>query len=421
MSKSSAKEILDYIEKYGRGRPPPKPGAGYVASPTPAPSTKAPAGATHAPPKPGQHVPSGGGSASSPAIKDMQEKLVGLSKLVLSQLNIENIAKQDDLRQAGEAAHRDSFGDFVVKNYLRPAGGGAQEFDPSERVTDVAKKQPSTPTRMYSIMNTMSRIGGPKAEFKPDGVWGPRTNQALHNTKAFAEAMLKLSKDFETPVKSYTLSDLKNFALPDKETDLSPQDRAKSASVLAQHIRAITNMFHEIKENILENPQHQASIEGDTPYAVIGKGKEKPGAKPEQAPQPLTPQAIASLQTRFKDGFPILFTDPQTNKGKTVLVFVQDLVSPDAFQGWMYKQQTNQDPAKIIEQVKDRLAGRPIKPLPRRYEDTLSPTDREQFFKRNPDLKKQYNKEVAEEAADQAKQEQGMAQQRTEMSGKAGA
>lgn len=314
----------------------------------------------------------------SPAIQEMQRQMMSLAKLVVSQINVTDITKttgpidpKDPAKafapEAHEAASRNSFGDFIAKR-LRKAKIPGVEFDPTKTKTDMKDKNPSVATRMGVIMDTMMRVGGGKAEEVADGKWGPRTNAALHNVYAFAAAMLKLASDFETPIKSYTTAYLDDLEarIPDSETEFTFEQKKTQAPLIGKHIAAIIKMFHEIKEGVLELPDYQSYIEGEA-YATYDKGGEGPDKK---SAQPLTPEAIASMQKTFKDGFPILVRfDEATDKDVTLNISVNDLRDIEALKAWIYNNKLGRlyTPAQIIEQVRNRAQGIEISSVPPKH------------------------------------------------------
>jgi len=181
--------------------------------------------------------------SSIPVIKEMQTALVNLAKVVSDQVNM-----------AGTKAApvgRTSFHDFITQNYLRKSPVKGTEFGADREAT-----------KMSSIMGTMSRLGSPENDFAIDGNWGPKTNASLHNAFAFAYAMLKLATDFNLHIKSYHMSMLNKFDVPETDKDISILEKGIKAKSFIQHITAITKMYNEIKEGILNNPAHKEYIEG---------------------------------------------------------------------------------------------------------------------------------------------------------------
>ena len=380
------KQLVDEIQKVAQDAPHrrvpkagPPAGGGGGGAPAARPAG---GGGAVAVPHRGQHgAPSrgGGGYAAPSQIKEMQQKMMDLSKMVQSQMKVEDIAKQDDPRAAGEAWGRDSFSDFMAK--MMRGGGGAQEFDPDPKATQMGQKKPSTPSRMYVLMDTIKRVGGPNAELKPDGVWGPRTNQALLDIRAFAGALLQLSGAFGAPNKSYTQQNLQEFVLPKNDTDMSLQDKIKAAPIIIQHLDAITAMFQEFRDSVLENPQYQTYIEDDTPFATIGGPKPQPGQDPGQQ----SPMLSAEQANEINKIFPVFYI--ATTQGQNVAqkpLNVTNLLNLSALEAWKKASGVTLSTPQIIKQVRQQIEEYWNKlpedaRLPPKYEDTLPEADRKRL------------------------------------------
>jgi hypothetical protein len=342
----------------------------------------------------------GGGGGGGLAVKEMQRALMELAKAVTAQINVApKPGANADPRAEQEAKSRNSFHNFITKTFLTQSDVPGVEFDPDETKTEMKDKDPSDPSRMGVLMNTMNRVGNPRQGEKfDDGNWGPRTQAALRNAYAFAYAMLQLAKEYNlTKVTAYNSAALGQFRVSESEKDIPAQEKPKYAEIYTKHIKAILNMFKQIRQNILEKPAYQEFIEGDKPYATFDQ--DKGGEKPGQAPVAIDPQAMASMQKRFEKGFPVLFYNVQTRESQTVPVLITDLTSPQALQDWQYRNQTGMDASEILRQVKDRLAGRPIRPIPSKYEDTLPQADRDRLAKNEP-------KPAATEQTEQAQETQ---------------
>jgi hypothetical protein len=322
--KKDFKKIVQEIQKIAA--PPPPPPTGYSAT-SYHPGTTAPAG--HA----------GGGVVGDPTVKAMQQELINLGQAVTQQIHLEGLT--GDKRQQQEAVGRDSFGDFITKNYLRNSDVPGVEFNPDPTKQNLNQKKPSDPTRLSVVMDTMKRIGNPKGgELTADGSWGPRTNAALHNAYAFAFAMLNLARDFNLPVKSYTESNLEGLKneVPEDANDINAAEKAELAPRIAKHLRAIQRMYKEIKDGILEKPAYRAFIESDKPFVTYKK----------QAPK-LTEAQLAGLSQAFANGFQV------RSKDKAAVINVKDLVSMDALKKWQQQNLPELPLQMIIAQLRQQV------------------------------------------------------------------
>lgn len=303
--------------------------------------------------------PVGGGTASAvPQVKKMQQSLIDLAQSVSSQINIQDMASGGQ-QEAGEASSRDSFNNFVTKHFMGASDVPGTEFDPDASKTQMDQKSPSAPHRMLTVMNTMSRIGNPKTgEMAVDGKWGPRTNAALRNAYAFAFAMLQLASSFQTTPKSYSQADLAQFKqlIPPDEavTPVAKLDAntIQAAGALAQHLRAIQGMYAEIKQNVLQNPQYQTYIEGNTPLASYKKTG--PAFNPQEKQMY---DQLVSGNTQYNKTFNFLVHSPDGKASMEGHISIADLMSADAFKKWYYSPNNavREDPTLIFNAIRQAL------------------------------------------------------------------
>lgn len=357
MTKENLKDIVEQIRKLAS--PPPKPPSGYVSggggsmpvTPAPIPPATAPSG--------GRLMPGHGGklvqnpqfqsqtTSSIPIIKAMQQQLMGLARDVVSQINIQDMTGQG--RAPGEASGRNSFADFITKNYLRGSDVPGVEFDPDPTKKQMSEKQPTDPTRMNVVMDTMRRIGNPAGgEFKDDGQWGPRTNAALRNAYAYAYALLKLAGDFQLRT-SYTEENLAALKgeIPDEYTDLSITQKVDNAGDIIKHLKGIRRMFGEIKTGILEKPAYRAFLENDQPFQTYER-EASPAAN-------LNPQTLDSMRKLFDPRLRVSFKD-QADKWVNQPIAINDLLSVEALQAWQERHAPQTPLPNILNSIKSALS-----------------------------------------------------------------
>jgi hypothetical protein len=336
-----SKHLVDLIKKIAQGVPdfyegtaPAKPAA------PPAPAAPVAAGPPVLTP-----TPSSGGGGGIPIVKTMQQGLINLAQDVLAQINLQDIASPG--AAAGEASGRNSFADFITKNYLRNSDVPGVEFDPDANKTNMSEKQPTDPSRMNVVMDTMRRIGNPKTgEFAVDGKWGPRTNAALHNAYAYAYALLKLAADFHLHT-SYTeenLNALKND-IPPEFNDFSVTQKVAAAANIVKQISGIRRLFNEIKQGVLEKPAYLDYIEGDQVFHTYKH-------------EGLDPQAISGLQNMFGNSpqnSKLRVTFNENGKQQEQVITVNDLLNPSVFQKWMEEHAPHASPQEILTSLKQNI------------------------------------------------------------------
>lgn len=345
LTKEALQSLVDEIQKVA------KPFAGKVG-PLPAGGGAAPAGGH--PYTPGKTAPTGhaGGGMGSAGVVDMQRAIIGLAKDVASQINVDQINSKDPNEQK-EAKGRDAFGVFLAKNYMRSTRIPGVQFDPNAQKIKENEKNPQAATRMSVVMDTMSRIGGPLnakgGEFTADGKWGFRTNAAVHNVYAFAASLFDFIKDINrfSPRKisptSYSERDLQqlgNIAQADPNA-VSQEEKMKFAPAVAAHVRAIQNMYHEIKNDVLEHPAFMQYIQEDDTFTQ----------GPQQGAS-LTPQQMDSLRKRYPNGFSV----PTDTDGNKANIPVDDLVSLQKVQQWLSARPSSKlTPQGIVNHIQEQL------------------------------------------------------------------
>lgn len=311
------KAFVRLIKKLAQELPDPDPNiTGPVAAPTPI--TRMPR--TEPAAAPTAH-PGRGGFVANPQVKRMQEALISLAQAVTEQINLPQMSPESSRQEQVEATSRNSFNNFITKTYMRDSDVPGVEFNPDPTKMQMSEKKPTPANRMSIVMDTMRRIGNPTqkgGEFVADGKWGPRTNAAIHNAYSFAYGLLKMAKDFGITPQSYNEEQLAKFKtlFPEEGEELPLHAKAESAPLVTENVKNIHRLYNEIRQKILEKPEYQTFIEGDTPFATY----EKSGAK-------LTPQQTQAVNAAFANKLQI-YNKP---------ISINDLLTADAFKAWVQK------------------------------------------------------------------------------------
>lgn len=334
------------FEKYAQdiGLPPPGPKANRTA---PSHSTPAGHGAsdTFDYPHRGGAANNWGGVGSNTAIMAMQHALQDLAQAVSSQINLQDVSSGDP-RKEQEAKARDAFGIFLTKNYMRNTKVPGIEYDPDPKVTDVSQKRPDDPTRMSVVMDTMNRVGNPKkGEQFVDGQWGPRTNAAVRDVYAFASGLFDFVNDvnrFSTKkmqINSYNKESLQNLAdMATVNNSLTLEQKSEAAPLVTQHVKAIKNMYEEVKNNVLEHAAYRQFIEADVPF------------KTYQPKFKVTSQQLELLRKSFPQGFMLDFGNIKIQLG------IDDLINLQALQAKLQKivPDGKISPQQVVSQIWDQ-------------------------------------------------------------------
>lgn len=306
MPNKNLKQIVEEIQKQA-GPKPPVPPAGYKPEGAPAPAQPTGAatrpvpkpGVSGKPAVPGAHAPAGRhGFPSSAEVRKMQEALINLANIASStdvtsmQGNKDGVMEGKQTRQIpavdalptkgrpsdGQMGDKDQyelsqqtkddknylggsdpFGKFLVQNYIgKDSFIGKQYLNVDVAGQNNREHASMNPTNLRGIIDTIKRIGSPnaKGERVVDGVWQTRTNNALHVVSDLVEAIMGLSTDMGVKLAAYNPGYLANFKklVPDSWNMMKSQEEVnKRAEVITQHLNAMTKMFQQFNNDVLNN------------------------------------------------------------------------------------------------------------------------------------------------------------------------
>lgn len=301
MTNKNLKDIVDQIQKYAKT--PPKPGGGGG---TPA--------STGGPPKPG--APSGGsggtgsgggggyvgGGGNIPEVKDMQVAMQELAQAVIRDSITSTMAAKPKDAIQGEADQpvknsKKAFNDFIAEQYIgsldEDMKGKGVEWTTDKSVSTIPGKK-KTETDIYEldvVMNTLQRIGMEKSEFKPDGNWGARTDNALRNMMGFGYALLQLEGDFGLKSDAYNYANwtqfqqlLSGYTITGESISLQANEKKERSGLIARHLRAITKLYNHFRQQVTARPEYRPLIEGARAFEKYNqKGSNKDALSKDEA------------------------------------------------------------------------------------------------------------------------------------------
>lgn len=223
------KDIVLYIQKYGSPVPPGTAGA-------------APTGTTRRTTAP---------VVVSTSVAEMQQAIYDLSQTI-------------------SPATKD-FNDFMVESYSTQSLIKGQEWDPSVVYPELKTTRPTDLVQLNNVIAQLQKIGSKASPRDPDGVWDFRTQNAVKNVWAFADALLRVYDDFgaSLPNPSFTSSDLQSFAQSIPQTPIDKSERIKKykkeeleqkASVIAPIIEKLKGFYLSFFKKVLSNPDYQKYI-----------------------------------------------------------------------------------------------------------------------------------------------------------------
>lgn len=233
--------------------------------------------------------------AYAPEVKNMQEALKIFAKTVTSYSTAGG-----QMTQAG--AGKKAFNDFITEGFMSDKPIKGVEWTTDKKVTQIPQKQ-KTQTDLFEmdvVVDGLNRLGSPKSEMQTDGVWGPRTENALNNTVAFARALMEIDKRFtgKAPTE-FTEDNVKyleaaaalkpsNFiagssAQSDSQLGNALEEAAKFlegaklpsvAQDTANTVNALTKYYTNFLQRTLSNPKNAIFIQQDKPLDKVKKRDE---------------------------------------------------------------------------------------------------------------------------------------------------
>lgn len=237
------------------------------------------------PSKPTYSAPSGGhyiASTGNAEIKRMQDAMVNLSKVVMRDATSQGMygRKQKDMKyneaDPNTVKYKKAFNDFIAEQY---AGNLPDDFKGVEWSQDpTVQSKPDKITgqtdlyELNAVLNTLRRIGSPGAgekEFKSDGFWQFRTNNALQNMMGLAYSLLQMEGDFGIPSTAFTTQDLaamkkllSGYEIDGDNVKLSAADKSSRATQLTTLLNKISRLYMEFMEKITSRPSFRPLLEG---------------------------------------------------------------------------------------------------------------------------------------------------------------
>lgn len=243
----------------------------------------------------------------------------------------------------------DPFGKFLVQNYIKPDSFIGKQYLNVD-VAGQAKRENASmnPTNLRGIIDTIKRIGSPnaKGERVVDGVWQTRTNNALHVVADLVEAIMGLSTDMGVKLTAYNPGYLTKFRqlVPDSWNMMKSQEEVnKRAEVITQHLNAMTKMFQQFNNDVLNNKTIRQFIDQHEAFANF--------PKENQVPQGVDPTAsLPGVKLNWSQ-------NPNENT-----VSIYDLSSLDNFKKFLQRLRvlgqnpSNDDVKKMLDHVNNAIS-----------------------------------------------------------------
>ena len=271
-SKKNLKEMVAEIIKLAQSRPPPPPPVGYTTTkPVSQPSNVLPTSGTRPV-----------GQAANSEIAKMQQAILNFGK-VLAAHPVMSMDETGQLERPG-AKEPDylggnrPFGKFLVNQYVNNAKVVGDQFvnidlhEPTRSATAIHNVD------LKGIINTISRIGTPGAENKPDGIWQTRTDNALKQIYAVGMSLMQFGKDMKLDIGEFPelLQSLKEQILDVKG------DKAQRAPLITKLINALSNLYKAFETDVLEHPDLKNLISQENAFVDHSSQVAAPLSKEDQ-------------------------------------------------------------------------------------------------------------------------------------------
>ena len=217
-------------------------------------------------------------SESSNEIKEMQQAIIDFGNVV-SEHDFASLTPgptQQDDKQGHNLDGHNSFGNFLVNRYISQSMPEGKQFQNVKEKVPVRMEAATPDKSIRAIIATIKRIGQYSDEKKPDGNWGPRTNNALKQILGFGKALYLLkadmssSKELDVLSRDFTPSVLESL-IPNKDTDISLDEKNSRAPNIVEQIKKIKNLYLDFEKNTLNNDKYKDIIAQNKPFVSINK------------------------------------------------------------------------------------------------------------------------------------------------------
>jgi hypothetical protein len=366
------KKVLEIQKLAETPAPPPPPPPKFKGAPTGkipggtgtgSPPPGGPTGGKFGPPPgaTGKPAPTGGGGggsyiSSAASVKEMQKSIQNFAKVATGYKT--KMVQGPPAKPGGKPTvvekmdgedSRKDFNDFVSEQYTNGSGIHGVEFDPSEGATTKDEKKPTDNIEMDNVIDGLRRIGSPKPGEKiPDGIWDFRTQNAVMQTYALADAMVQITAFMSAPPQkaknNFTSSDLSKFAANIPKTKeypatsksnvflqkMSQEDLKNKAEVITELVDKLSYFYEYYSKYVVDHPAYKAAINKKTPLITAKNGGEDRGViKPEyeEVKKQLGNRFMTNVDLPYKNGDKISWYKAD----KLSLSVLQDVQSFRAF------------------------------------------------------------------------------------------
>lgn len=256
MSIHNKKYILDYIKKYANNGNPPA-----------APSSEPPA----PPPQPDI-------AGMQTAIKIFADNVVKYDTTRVR----DNTGKSKEVVQSTDK--RKDFNDFLAEQYSAGSSIKGEEWTTYKDATTYETKQPTDIIELDNVIDGLRRTGSSGKEAMQDGVWDWRTQNAIKNVWAIADALVRVTEDFGTKLADpFTRANLQELGNEIPKTSIAKYDQKKKiehAKKITPLVDKLTRFYNSYYKGIINSPEYTSYIKKELPLVKVKPGGTDPGKVP---------------------------------------------------------------------------------------------------------------------------------------------
>lgn len=209
-------------------------------------------------------------------IKIMQQKLIDVAREIANH-NIHDVA--DRRTEDGEyLTGSNPFMNFLVSSYMNKANPVGKQFVNVEEKMPTRIDTAKENDNFKGVLKTIQQLGsfGAGKEQKADGIWGPRTNNALKQIYSLAYALIELQNDMGITNQSYSNADLTELYsnIPSDSEKININQKVKNANIITNNLNKFKEFYASFREKILNNSNYAAQISQTKPLLTTAPKKE---------------------------------------------------------------------------------------------------------------------------------------------------
>jgi hypothetical protein len=237
----------------------------------------------------------GGGAAAVNAaadIKGMQQaiKTFASTMVAYKTRSVYDPATKKAKEVVIENDKRKDFNDFLAEQYSAGSSIKGQEWTRNVSATTRESKLPTDIIELDNVIDGLRRMGTQKNEAMIDGIWDWRTQNAVKNVWALADALVRVTDDFGAKLANpFTRSDLQALGNAIPKTDdigrYPAQKKSQSAKIIKPLVEKLTSFYNSYYKTIIESPEYSSYIKQDLPLVSVTVGGQNPAAIPRELQQ----------------------------------------------------------------------------------------------------------------------------------------